>query len=167
VQERQLTGFTKPLRSEGSFVLVPGRGLIWRGEKPFPNTTIITSDGILQTANGQEAMRLPASRLPGLSQLYEVLGAAVSGNIKPLQQTFAVTQSGDDAGWRIELKPLHPENPAMAQIKAIALAGDRFVQTVSVEKSGGDIDRIAFSAHQVSKADLSKDEAALLKAVRK
>ena len=34
-------------------------------ETPFANTTIITSAGILQLANGQEAMRLPASQLPG------------------------------------------------------------------------------------------------------
>lgn len=77
VQDRQLAGFAKPLRSEGSFALVPGRGLIWRGEKPFPNTTIISSAGILQVVNGQPAVHLPASRLPGLNHLYAALGAAV------------------------------------------------------------------------------------------
>ncbi len=125
VQDRILAGFAKPLRSEGTFVLVPGKGLIWRGEKPFPNTTIISPDGILQLANGQEAMRLPASRLPGLSHLYEVLGAAVSGNIKPLQQTFTVKQTGGTT-WHIVLTPLHPDNPAMAQLKMLTPDGHAF-----------------------------------------
>lgn len=165
-QDRELAGFAKPLRSEGSFVLAPGRGLIWRGEKPFANITIITSDGVLQIANGQEAMRLPASRVPGLSHLYEVLGAAVSGNIKPLQQTFVVTQSAAGAGWRVVLKPLHAENPAMSQLKSITMEGDRYVESVEVEKSGGDTDRITFSGHQVSTANLTADEMRLLKAAK-
>jgi hypothetical protein len=166
-QDRELAGFSKPLRSEGSFVLAPGKGLIWRGEKPFSNVTIISADGVLQIANGQEAMRLPASRVPGLSHLYEVLGAAVSGNIKPLQQTFAVTQSAAGAGWRVVLKPLHPENPAMSQLKSLTMEGNRYVESVVVEKSGGDMDRITFSDHQVSTASLTADEVRLLKAAKK
>jgi hypothetical protein len=166
VQDRQLAGFSKPLRSEGTFVLVPGKGLIWRGEKPFANTTIISPDGILQIANGQEAMRLPASRLPGLSHLYEVLGAAVSGNIKPLQQTFAVKQSGG-AEWRILLTPLHPDSPAMAQMKSLTLLGTHFVDSVEVDKGGGDIDRITMLDQVVGSAQLSADEEALFAALRK
>jgi hypothetical protein len=166
-QERQLAGFAKPLHSEGSFVLAPGRGLIWRGEKPFANTTIISSDGILQLVNGQPAMRLPASRLPGLSQLYEVLGAAVSGNIKPLQQTFAVTQSRDENGWRVVMIPLHPENAAMAQLKTLTLTGNRFVDSATIEKRGGDRDRIAFTGQQIVKGELTPEERAQLKATAK
>ena len=167
VQDRQLKGFARPLRSEGSFVLVPGRGLIWRSEKPFSGTTVITSNGILQMSNGQEAMRLPASQLPGLSHLYEVLGAAVSGNIAPLQQSFSVIQSGDDAHWRITLTPLRPENPAMVQLKAVVLSGGHFVDAVEVDRTGDDIDRIAFSGQVVASAPPTAGEEALLGAIKK
>lgn len=167
VQERQLAGFAKPLRSEGSFALVPGKGLIWRGEKPFSNVVVITPDGITQIANGQIAMRLEASRLPGLSHLYEVLGAAVSGDIKPLQQTFAVAQSAGTAPWRITLTPLHPDNPAMAQLKSLVLSGGRFVESVEVDKGGGDVDRITFQDLQASAANLSLEEKKLLGGPRK
>lgn len=164
VQERQLAGFARPLRSEGSFVLAPGRGLIWRGEKPFASTTIITAGGILQLANGQEAMRLSASKLPGLGQLYTVLGAALSGNTTPLKQTFTVSQSSDANGWRIELRPLKPDSMAMSQLKGLILKGGRYVDSVEVDRTGGDVDRIAFSAHIVGKADLTSEELAQLKA---
>ena len=162
MQIRQLAGFARPLRSEGSFVLVPGMGLIWRGEQPFANTIVITPSGILQLANGQVAMHLQASRVPGLSHLYEVLGAAVSGNIKPLQQTFSVTQSSGADPWHIVLTPLHPENPAMAQLKSLTLTGGRFVNAVEVDKGGGDVDRITFLDQHVAAANLSTDEKALL-----
>jgi hypothetical protein len=166
VQERHLAGFASPLRSEGSFVLVPGTGLIWRGEKPFPNTTVLSPNGILQLANNQEALRLPASRLPGLSHLYETLGAAVSGDIKPLQQTFTVVQE-PGTQWKIILTPLHPDNPAMAQLKSLALTGGRFVDTVDVDKGTGDIDHITFLDQHVEKANLTADEKKLFALLRK
>jgi hypothetical protein len=166
VQERHLAGFANPLKSEGSFVLVPGTGLIWHGEKPFPNTTVLSPDGILQLADNQEAMRLPASRLPGLSHLYETLGAAVSGDIRPLQRTFAVVQQ-PGARWKITLTPLHPDNPAMAQLKSLVLTGTRFVDNVDVDKGDGDVDHIVFLDQHVEKADLTADERKLFAALRK
>ena len=76
---RRLTGFAKPLRSEGSLSLIPGRGLIWHAQTPFENVTVLTAGGVSTRVNGQETMRLPASRVPGIGHLYDVLGAAVSG----------------------------------------------------------------------------------------
>ena len=161
VQDRQLAGFAKPLRSEGTFVLVPGTGLIWQNVKPFQGTTVITPAGIVQVANGQVAMHIDSARVPGLSRFYDVLGAAVSGNVKPLQQVFAVAQSGS-APWRIVLTPLHPDNPAMAQLKSLTLTGGHFVETVDVDKGGGDIDHITFLDQHTTAADLTPDEKALL-----
>lgn len=167
IQERKLAGFANPLKSSGSFVLVPGTGLIWRGEKPFANTTVISSDGILQIANNQVSLRLPASRLPGLSHLYVTLGAAVSGNIKPLQQTFSVTQQSGGAQWKIVLKPLHPENAAMSQIKSLVLAGGKFVDSAEIDKGGGDVDQITFLDQHAGNADLTADEKSLFQALHK
>ena len=172
VQERQLAGFARPLRSEGSFVLAPRRGLIWHNEKPFNSTTIITAGGILQLANGQEAMRLSASKLPGLAQLYGVLGAALSGNTAPLQATFTVSQTNDADGWRVELKPLSQSAQAqnvqaMSQLRRLVLTGARYVDSVEVNRTGGDADRITFSAHRIAKADLTPEESAQLKAATK
>ena len=163
VQDRQLQGFARPLRSEGSFVLVPGTGLIWRGEKPFANTTVITSGGIVQLAGNQEAMRLPASQLPGLSRLYDVLGSALSGDIAPLRQTFAVEQKSDADQWQIVLTPLG----AAAQLKSLTLAGHHFVETVEIDRGGGDVDRISFSDQVVARAEPTADEKALLQTLRK
>jgi hypothetical protein len=167
VQDRQLAGFMRPLRSEGSFVLVPGTGLIWSGQKPFSNVTVITSNGILQLANGQVAMRLQASRIPGLSHLYEVLGAAVSGDIEPLRRTFTVMQSGSPAQWRLVLTPLHSENPAMAQLKSLTLTGGRFVDAIEIDKGGGDVDRITFLDQRAEASHLTADEKELFESSRK
>ena len=167
VETRKLAGFARPLRSEGSFVLAPGKGLIWRAEKPFKNATIISNDGILQLVDGQEAMRLTAARLPGLSHLYEVLGAAVSGDTKPLQKAFAVKMSANGDGWRLELTPLHPDNPAMAQLKTLTVQGHRYVEEIDLDKGNGDLDQLVFSDEVVGSDVLTPEEDGMLKALKK
>ena len=167
VQERQLAGFAKPLRTEGTFVLVPGRGLIWRALTPFQSTTVITPDGILGQVNGQETMRLPASRMPGLGHLYDVLAGALSGDTTPLEQTFAVARTENAGGWQLVLTPLHPDNPAMSQIKSLTVTGHRFVEAIEMDKDGGDIDRLSFLDQVASAAPISADEKRLLGTLHK
>jgi hypothetical protein len=167
VQDRQLAGFAKPLRTEGTFVLVPGRGLIWRALTPFQNNTVITPEGIFGQANGQETMRLPASRMPGLARLYDVIGGALSGNIAPLEQTFAVARSEVAGGWQLSLTPLHPDNLAVSGIKSLVVTGSRFVETIEIDKGGGDVDRLRFVDQTAAVAPLSSDETRLLGALHK
>jgi len=165
LQERELAGFSRPLRSEGSFVLAPGTGLIWRGEKPFASTTIVSSAGIVQLSGNQEAMRLPAAQLPGLNRLYEVLGAALSGDIAPLRQTFTVLRSTQGDRWQIALTPL--QTGGVAQLKSLVLSGERFVEDVKIDRGGGDVDNITFLDQTVSHADLTADEKSLLQTLHK
>jgi len=87
VQERHLQGFNAPLRSEGRFVLAAGKGLIWRAEKPFAVTTAISPAGLAQEVGGNETMRLPSSRLPFLSRLYDMLGGALGVTGRPWNTT--------------------------------------------------------------------------------
>ena len=42
VQERHLQGLASTLKSSGTFVLAPGKGLIWRVEDPIQTITVIT-----------------------------------------------------------------------------------------------------------------------------
>jgi Outer membrane lipoprotein carrier protein LolA. len=162
VQERQMSGFSKPLKSEGSFTLVPGRGLIWHNEKPFSNSTVITAGGIVQLSGAQETMRLSAARVPGLTQLYQALNAALSGDTTPLKKTFAVTQSESRDGWQVSLKPLN--TGLQTQIMDMVLKGGRYVESAEIVRPGGDSDRIIFSGHDVTMPGLTAGEAAALKA---
>lgn len=156
-QERVLAGFSKPLNSKGSFVLVPRQGLIWRSEEPFRSTVVITSAGMFQLVEGQEAMRVEASRVPGLNELYFALEAAVSGNVDGLQKTFAVTRSGDARSWTMVLVPHRS-----GFLKSLTLVGSKFVERVDVDKGGGDVDHLAFSDQTITSAALSDDEVSLL-----
>ncbi|MEO0034260.1 MAG: hypothetical protein RLZZ501_283, partial [Pseudomonadota bacterium] len=51
-QDRSLTGFPRPLHSEGRFLLAPGQGLVWRGETPFRLVSVIAPGGLTQSLDG-------------------------------------------------------------------------------------------------------------------
>jgi hypothetical protein len=161
-QERELAGFTKMLRSEGHFVLIGGRGLIWSAETPFKNTTVITARGILQVVNGQEAMRLPASRLPVISRFYDVLSGALSGDTRALEHDFTVERSADASRWQLRLSPARPNDPALGQVKTIAVSGSTLVDRVDISKVEGDADHLRFLDQIVSPLALTAEESALL-----
>jgi hypothetical protein len=162
-QERQLQGFARPLRSRGAFLLLPGRGLIWRSEAPFVSMLVITGRGILQLQDGQEAMRLPAARAPGIGRFYEVLSGALSGDHGRLAQVFDMQQRADAAAWELRLTPLKADDPALAQIGTITVAGARLLESITVRKINGDTDLLAFREQQVTPAAPDAAEDALLR----
>jgi hypothetical protein len=158
VQERHLTGFDKPLRTEGSFVLVAGQGLLWRSERPIASATAIGPGGVLQTVAGQEAMRIPASQAPALAQFFETLSAALSGDLGALASHFAVERSVEAERWRVVLRPKDAASP----VASIALTGGALPERVEIAKSQGDREVLRFFDQSVAPAALAPDEAALL-----
>ena len=161
VQERRLHGFDAPLRTEGHFVLAPGRGLIWRAETPFAVTTVITEAGLVQQIDGSEILRLPAARLPFLSRLYGMLNGALSGDWQALEPDFVIVRSGDAAHWRTELTPRRPDAIGMP-LRAITVAGSQFVDQVLIEKPEGDSESLVFLDQILSTGPLRPEEAASL-----
>jgi hypothetical protein len=160
-QERHLQGFSAPLKSEGSFVLVPGQGLIWRGEKPFETTTVITPAGILQMAGGVETARLSAARAPFLARFYDMLSGALAGDWHGFERDFTVTTHADDKQWTMTLEPRRPDVASTAQMEALAVTGTAFVDAVEIRKPGGDWDRLTFLDQAVSREPLPQGDAAL------
>ena len=161
VQERHLAGLASPLRSEGSFLLATGKGLIWRGEKPFATTVVITPAGILQTVNGAEVQRLPASRLPFLARFYDMLSGALSGDWSTLAHDFTVTRSSEGEQWTMALTPARTDDPAAAQLKSITVTGAKFVDAVEIRRANGDWEHLTFLEQALSAAPLAAADAQL------
>jgi hypothetical protein len=159
VQERHMQGFAKPIRSEGSFVVAPGRGLIWRAEIPFAVTTVVTPAGLVQSVDGSETTRLAAARLPFLTRLYEMMAGALAGDWRALEGTFRVER---EAG-RIALSPKAATDAAAQQIAGITARLGRFVDEVEIAKPGGDNDRLTFTDQVLNARPLDAAEAALLR----
>lgn len=166
IQERHLKGFAAPLRSEGQFLLAPGRGLIWKTEKPFAVTTVITEAGLVQEVNGSETLRMPAAKLPFLSRLYQMLGGALAGDWRALETDFTLARDGNEDDWRLALTPKKADD-MMMPFRAIAVSGTRFVNEVTLTKPDDDFDKLTFLDQALSSGPLTAEESAALDSVNR
>ena len=162
VQTRHLRGFARPLSSEGRFMLLPGRGLVWRTDKPFAAAVAITAAGLVQLSGGDEVVRLRASQTPFVGHLYAMLQGALSGDWAPLEQRFAIDRGQAGGQWQVTLIPRQREDAAMAQIESLVAHGDRFIEAIEIRKSGGDDDSLTFFDQSVSGAPPAPEDLALL-----
>jgi hypothetical protein len=162
VQARNLKGISSTLKSEGTFVLAPGKGLIWRIEDPIQTVTIITPDGIRQIINGSEVQRIDAAKVPFISHFYDMLDGALMGDWNAMLHDFAVQTKGDRAAWRTILTPVRPNDPIAGMLASIVISGGKMVDGVEISRANGDSERIAFLDQTVSGVALSGDDARLL-----
>jgi hypothetical protein len=165
VQERVLQGFDGPLRSEGTFVLAPGSGLIWRTEKPFAGVTLMTQNGLVQQSNGTTTLNVPASRAPVMAGLYDMLTGALAGNWTGLEKDFIIEKAEAEGKWLLRLKARGGKPTDAMPVTEIRVSGAAFVDSVEIEKRGGDLDRLIFTDQQRGPNALSGQEEALLDSV--
>ena len=161
VQERHLDGAAAPLRTEGTFLLAPGRGLIWRGEQPFKTVTTITASGIVQSIDGSQVLQMPAARLPFLRRFYEMLSGALAGDFAAIEREFVISRQDEGQAWKAVLQPKRVDDPLAAQIRSITLTGTRFVDKVEIRKSGGDWEVLSFRDQALSGSGVSPEDAKL------
>jgi Outer membrane lipoprotein carrier protein LolA-like len=160
-QTRRLAGFQHPLISSGEFVLVRGRGALWRTGQPFASTLVVTADALeTRDAQGQVTARLDAHDEPALRAINDALLALLSGDPRPLAQHFSIeTELLGDSGWVLRLMP---DDPLLArQLQRVSLSGERFVNEVHLTEGGEDGTDITFSGQSADGA-LTPEEQVLL-----
>ena len=162
IQERHLKGLASTLKSEGSFVLAPGKGLIWRIEQPIQTITVITPAGIRQIINGSEVQHVDAARVPFIAHFYDMLNGSLMGDWSAMRHDFAVKSTGDRQAWRTVLTPLRPDDPIAGMLASIDIAGGKMVDTVDINRANGDSEHMAFLDQTVSSVPLAAEDAHLL-----
>jgi hypothetical protein len=153
-QDKQLAGFAKPLRSQGEYLLVRGKGLIWRTTAPFASQLVLTRDRIA----GNGGLQLDAGKEPGIRVVTGLMLSLLDGDLGALQQAFEVQASlqGNKA-WRASLKP---KAAALAQLfSRIELEGDRQVRRIVMTEAQGDVTTLRFDEQPIEPAPPTADEA--------
>lgn len=156
-QEKQLAGFARPLKSQGDYLLLRGKGLIWRTAAPFASQLVLTRDSIA----GSDGLRLDASREPGVRLVTGLMLALLDGDLRSLAAHFEL-QAELLAGqaWRASLRP---KAAALAKLfAAIEIDGDRQPRRILLREAQGDRTLIRFDEQQRQPAAPSADEVKLL-----
>ena len=159
-QEKQVSGFRNPLRSQGTFVLAREKGVVWTTLKPFPSELVLTRERIVsRQRDGSSRVEVDARQQPALRSVNAMMFALMSGDVKALTGTFIVqVELQPKNAWRMSLVP---RSAALANaFSRIELQGDRYVRDVTIQEANGDRTHLVFSALGETPARLSSDEAA-------
>lgn len=158
-QQKQMTGFSKPLRSEGNFVLSRDHGVLWNTLKPFPSEMVLTRDRILsRQRDGSTRVELDGRQQPALRAVNEMMFALMSGDVAVLAPRFSSkVEALPEQGWRLTLTPR--PGPLARSFKRIRLRGDRHVRQVEIDEANGDRTVLEFTGISESPATLSAAEA--------
>ncbi len=157
-QEKQVSGFRNPLRSQGRFVLARDRGVIWSTERPFASEIVITSTQIrTRRADGGQQTEVDSATQPGLRVVNSLLFSVLSGNLATLSEYFSMQAVSLPAGnWELTLDP--KEGVLGRVLKRVFIAGDRFVRHVKIDEQNGDQIDIVLSNLEPGASGLTRDE---------
>lgn len=153
-QKKNVQGFNAPIRSSGSFLLVPGKGLLWTTEQPFASEIRITRDKLEQTSQGMTTLSLDARQQPALRVMNQVMFRLLSGDVHALDADFMLSGAINKGQWQIHLQA---KNPALGKVlQQITLRGGKYVNTIRILEANGDSTDITLSAQK--EVHLSPDE---------
>jgi len=157
-QEKQVSGFKNPLRSQGQFVVARKHGVIWSTLKPFPSEVVVTADRILsRQRDGSTRVELDARQQPAMRSVNAIMFAWMSGDVQALSSQFNVEATREGQGWRLKLTP---KSAMLAKaFQSLTLQGDRYVRQVEIIEANQDRTRIQFTALSEAPATLNADEA--------
>jgi hypothetical protein len=159
-QDKQVAGFTRPLRSTGSFLWWQGHGLLWQTEQPFAGTLVLTPTALRSTSPDGGDVVLDAHEQPGLAMTSQLLFDLLGGDVRALEQRFEVTGEVPAHGrWSLDLQPR--DRGLKEVLQRVHLEGEATVQSVQLDEANGDRTHIAFADPRTEPA-ASADERALL-----
>ena len=155
VQTKSLSGISKRLTSEGSFIIDKGQGVLWITEKPIYQKLKVTNSGIRVENKNGTLMSLDARSEPSVKYINELILAIFSGDMTTLERLF--TYSGDISakGWFLDLAP---KSASLAPFKKITISGAVAINRIVFMSKEGDITEVVFADIRPA-ASLSKDEA--------
>ena len=157
-QEKQVTGFKNPLRSQGRFVLAQDHGVIWSTLKPFPSEVVVTRDRILsRQSDGSTRVELDAKQQPAMRSVNAIMFALMSGDAQALSAQFTVkVEALPNNGWKMQLSP---RSAMLGKVfTGLKLSGDRYVREVEITEANQDVTRIHFAGMSETPAVLSAEE---------
>ncbi len=146
-QEKKLPILMNPFVSNGEFISVRDRGMVWKTLTPASSTLVMVPGKIIQEVNGrQQSFQATGSGYDGLAIL---LPALLDGDIKTLQRYFSIGIIGNRQQWTIEMTPVSKELASVVHSVSVKGAAG-MLKDVSLSGPGGDLTHISFLSVSMS-----------------
>jgi hypothetical protein len=156
IQNKQMPALKRPLVTSGRLVFSRRHGVLWQIEQPYRMSYVLGEERIVEIAADGTRRERGLRDVPGLAQVGRVFRAMLGANTSALREIFVVRVQGGPDKWEIDLTPRQAQ---LAQfLSGLQLSGGRFVESLSISETGGDMTQIRFrntqSASVPSEAEL-------------
>lgn len=156
-QTRTIKDLPQPLRSQGEMLIARDQGLLWDQKAPFPMLLMLDDTRMVQQVNGQPAQVVTAENNPQMFQFNHLLRGLFQADRKTLEQNFRLDfQDKGEGRWSLRLTPT--TTPLDKIFASIDLAGQTYLEAITLNDKQGDLTTIALSRHQLTPATLTNDE---------
>lgn len=146
VQERELTGFPKPMRTEGVYFLDLKKGIVWETLKPFANTMIFSEKGI-KSVNKHGTQVISAQDIPYLKTVNALMLALFSAQTERLDKDFDIHLKGSSAHWTMTLVP--KKTSALATVfKTMEITGAASPESIKMVNRQNETTRLQLSGQE-------------------
>ena len=146
VQERELTGFPKPMRTEGVYFLDLKKGIVWETLKPFANTMIFSEKGI-KSVNKHGTQVISAQDIPYLKTVNALMLALFSAQAERLNKDFDIHLKGSSAHWTMRLVP--KKTSALATVfKTMEITGAASPESIKMVNRQNETTRLQLSKQE-------------------
>ena len=159
IQTKTLQTNGRKLSSNGKFIFCP-EGILWKTEKPFPSSLILTKDAMVQiAANGKKSV-MDGKDNQIFANISETLSSVFSGNADALKKNFECDFSENNGEWKIFLTP--KDSTIACVMKTLALTGSisadgAVLSSLEMTEMSDNTIRYEFSNQKYPK-ELSSDE---------
>ncbi|MCI5472976.1 MAG: outer membrane lipoprotein carrier protein LolA [Spirochaetia bacterium] len=120
VQEKNLKNSSRPMKSSGKFIFSPD-GLLWKTEKPFLSSMVVTKKFIRQTNSKGVSNVQDISQDQIFSNISLMLTSIFNGNSQEILKVFDVKFSSSEKNWTAFLTPKDAQISSV--IKSLELSG--------------------------------------------
>lgn len=146
VQERELAGFPKPMRTEGVYFLDLKKGIVWETLKPFANTMIFSEKGI-KSVNKHGTQVISAQDIPYLKTVNALMLALFSAQTERLDKDFDIHLKGSSAHWTMTLVP--KKTSALATVfKTMEITGAASPESIKMVNRQNETTRLQLSKQE-------------------
>lgn len=119
--EKTAPKLKRPLKSSGKFIFSQ-EGILWKTLRPFPSSTVVTKDSIIQTLPDGSKSVTDGSSNEVFKSVSQTVSSVFSGDRSVLEEYFSISDfSASTNSWSMSLRP--KDSTIGSVIKQIEIGG--------------------------------------------
>lgn len=160
IQTKTINANGKQLKSSGTFI-ISNVGIMWKTEKPFPSSIVITKDKMVQTAANGKKTVMSGTDNQIFKNISDCLSSVFAGNCADLEKNFKTDFSDNNDGtWSLVLMPKDSTiSSVMQQLEMKGTVSSTVIKMDSLEMIETSSNKIKYEfANQKYPQELTADE---------